>query len=240
MMKRSLFVAGLLALVLSAAALPAFAHEEHCMEVGGQIDKATGECIQHAVLDIKSVYPIEAAHLSDAMAEAIDSFINGSYAAFVGEFANAGFIPGSGNSWALDIQNEIVQGVSTVSVVFTRYTYTGGANGTQDYATITADFASGSLLTLEDVFMDGVDPYTTLQPLAEAALTELLGDAAIPDMMAPGLELTPENYRRWALTTDSLNLYFDEYQVAPGAAGSLMVSIPLSSLSGVLQPQFLS
>ncbi len=238
-MKRSLLVMGLLALVLSAAALPAFAQDDTCMMVGGVMDETNGQCVQRASLDISSVYPLEAAAVSDEMAAAINDYIDGSYAAITAQFAEAGFVPSSAYTWTLDIQSEVLQGVSTVSVVFTRYTYTGGANGMAEYATATADAASGSLLTLEDIFAEGVDPYTTLQPLAEAALTEELGDMAVPDMMTPGLEPVPANYKNWALTADSLNLYFDEYQVAPGAAGAPMVAIPLSELSDVLQPQYL-
>jgi len=238
-MKRSLWAVILMALLSCATVLPALADSDPCFDAGGLLDEATGQCVQHAALDIRSDYPLEAAQLSPAMAAAINEFINGSYTEFMSNFPATGFVPGSGNPWALDIQYDVVEGVVTTTLVFTRYTYTGGANGTQDYRTITVSLPAGDLLTLEDIFADGVDPYTTLRPLAEAALTELLGEAAFPDMMAPGLEPLPENYQRWALTEDGLNLYFDEYQVAPGAAGSLMITIPLSELSGLLRSEYL-
>lgn len=237
-MKRSLFVLMLVVLV-AGAAVPAFAQDDPCFDVGGLVDETTGACVQHAALDIHSVYPLEAAQLSPALAAAIDSFINGSYAEFMSNFPATGFLPGSGNPWALDLQPETLQGVSTASVVFTRYTYTGGANGTTDYHTLTVALPAGDLLTLEDLFVVDVNPYATLQPLAEAALIAQLGDAIIPDMMTPGTEPTPENYQNWALTETTLNLYFNKYQVAPGAAGAPMISIPLSDLSDVLQAQYL-
>lgn len=237
-MKRSLFALMLVAL-LAGASVPAFAQDDPCFDVGGLIDAATGACVQHAALDIHSVYPLEAAQLSAAMAGAIDDFINGSYAEFMSNFPVTGFLPGSGNPWALDLQPEILQGISTTSVVFTRYTYTGGANGTTDYHTLTATLPAGDLLTLEELFVVDVNPYATLQPLAEAALIAQLGDAAFPDMMALGLEPVPENYQNWALTETSLNLYFNKYQVAPGAAGAPVIAIPLSDLSDVLQTKYL-
>lgn len=236
MMNRPLIALGLSAALLIAA-LPAFAHEDHCTEVGGVLQD-DGQCIQAGSLQITSEYPIEAAHVSDEMAAAIDTYINGSFDEFVGMFAE-GFVPSVAFPWVLDIQSEVLDGVSTVSVVFTHYAYLGGANGNADYHTITAVVDGGNLLTLPDIFVEGVDPYTTLQPLAEAALTEQLGDMAAPDMIGPGTEPTAENYQSWALTKDSLNLYFNEYQVAPGAAGPQMVSIPLSELTDVLQPQYL-
>ena len=235
-MKRPLFALGLSA-VLLAAALPAFAHDDHCFEVGGNLNDA-GQCVQAGSLEISSNYPIEAAHVSDEMAAAIDGFINGSFDDFVGLFAE-GFVPSVAFPWSLYIDSEVLDGASTVSVVFTRYQFTGGANGNSDYHTVTANVVEGNVLALTDIFVEGVDPYTTLEPLAVAALTEQLGDAAIPDIMALGTAPTAENYQDWALTTDSLNLYFDEYQVAPGAAGPQAIAIPLSELADVLQPQYL-
>ena len=235
-MKRLITALGLSA-VLLIAALPAFAHEDHCMEVGGNMTDA-GQCIQAGSLEISSNYPIEAAHISDALTAGIDEYINGSFDEFVGMFAQ-GFVPSVAFPWSLYIDSEVLDGVSTVSVVFSRYQFTGGANGNTDYHTLTAVVESGDLLTLPDIFVSGVDPYTTLEPLAVAALTELLGEAAVPEMLAEGTAPVPENYQNWALTADSLNLYFNEYQVAPGAAGALSIAIPLTELADVLQLQYL-
>jgi hypothetical protein len=235
-MKRSLFALSLLA-VLLVAALPAFAHEDHCTEVGGVTD-ADGACIQAGSLQITSVYPIEAAHVSDEMAAAIDAYIQTSFDEFVGQFAQ-GFVPSVAFPWVLDIQSETLDGVSTVSAVFTRGTYTGGANGITEYHTVTAVVDGGNVLTLPEIFVEGVDPYTTLQALVEPLIAEQAGDMTDAQMIADGTAPVPENYENWAMTTDSLNIYFDEYQVAAGAQGPVAVSIPLSELTGVLQPQYL-
>ena len=235
-MKRTLLALGLSAALL-VAALPAFAHEDHCTEVGG-VENADGQCIQAGSLQITSVYPMDAAHVSNEMAAAIDAYINGSFDEFVGQFAQ-GFVPSAAFPWVLDIQSEVVNGVATVSVIFTRGTYTGGANGITEYHTITAVVDGGNLLTLPEIFVEGVDPYTTLQPLVEPLIAEQAGDMTDATMIADGTAPTPENYQSWALTTDSLNIYFNEYQVAAGAQGPVMVSIPLSELTDVLQPQYL-
>lgn len=235
-MKRVAFASALLTLLL-VAAFPAFAHEDHCFEVGGVVNE-DGECIQAAAVEITSVYPIEAAHVSDGMAAAIDAYIGESYTMMSDLFAQ-GFVPSVAIPWVMNIESEVVDGVSTVSAVFLRYTYTGGANGNSEYHTVTAEVQSGTVLSLTDIFVEGVDPYTTLEPLAAAALAEAGGDMTDPTMIAAGTAPVPENYKSWALTTDSLNLYFDEYQVAAGAAGPIMISIPLTELSDVLQPQYL-
>lgn len=236
-MKRSFTLLALLALLLAVMALPALAHEDHCTEIGGVTDEE-GRCIQHAAIQITVDYPMEASHVSDALTAAIDEIIAGSFNEIVGWFSE-GFQPVPVPGWSLNIEHEILDGPGTVSVVFSRYSYTGGANGIAEYITVTSAIVGGELLALPDLFLDGVDPYATLQPLAVAALTEQLGDAAVPDFIDAGTAPTPENYADWALTTDSLMLYFDEYQVAPGAAGPQAITLPLSALADVLQPQFL-
>lgn len=235
-MKR-LFTALGLSAVLLITALPAFAHEDHCMEVGGNMND-DGHCIQAGSLEITSDYPMEAAHVSDALTAAIDEYINGSFDEFVGMFAE-GFVPSVAFPWTLNIQNEILDGAWTVTVVFSRYMFTGGANGNTDYHTITAVIPSGEVIALPDIFAEGVDPYTTLQPLAVAALTAQLGDMADASMIADGTAPIPENYQNWALTPDALNLYFNEYQVAPGVVGAPSISIPLADMLDVLRPDYL-
>lgn len=236
-MKRPLLALGLSAALLLAA-LPALGQsDDPCFDVGG-LTQDDGQCLQSAAVEISSVYPLAATNISDGVTEAINDYIQNAYNEMVGQLAG-GFVPSHALPWTLNIQSSVLDGVSTVSVVFERYVFMGGANGNTDYHTITALVDGGTLLTLPDIFVEGVDPYTTLQPLAVAALTETLGEMAVPDMMAEGTAPTAENYQNWALTADSLNLYFNEYQVAPGAAGALVVSIPLSELADVLQPQYL-
>ncbi len=235
-MKRSFMGLALTALFL-VVALPALAHEDHCTEIGGVTDDE-GRCIQHAALEITVDYPMEASHISDALTAAMDEIIASSFDDIVGWFSE-GFQPVPVPGWTLIMEHEILDGPGTVSVVFSRYSYTGGANGIAEYLTVSATIVGGDLLTLPDLFLEGVDPYATLQPLAAAALTEQFGEAAVTDFIETGTAPTPENYADWALTTDSLMLYFDEYQVAPGAAGPQAIALPLSALADVLQPQYL-
>ena len=51
-----------------------------------------------------------------------------------------------------------------------------------------------------------------------------------------GAEPTPDNYRNWNITSDGLLINFDEYQVAPYAAGPQTVTVPYSALSAFINP----
>jgi len=47
-----------------------------------------------------------------------------------------------------------------------------------------------------------------------------------------------ENYQNWVLTPDALVFTFEQYQVAPYAAGPQTVTIPLSDVQDILAPEF--
>jgi hypothetical protein len=44
-------------------------------------------------------------------------------------------------------------------------------------------------------------------------------------MIEGGTDPTEENYKEFTFDADSITLYFQRYQVAPGAAGSIEITI---------------
>jgi len=52
-----------------------------------------------------------------------------------------------------------------------------------------------------------------------------------------GAEPTTENYRNWNITSNGLMITFDEYQVAPYAAGAQTVVVPFTELQKVINLQ---
>jgi hypothetical protein len=137
--------------------------------------------------------------------------------------------------WILQTTAETIEhSPQIVSVVFSSYSFTGGAHGGTIFTTFTFDLENETVLTLEDLFATGVDPYAVLSEISRKQLTVTLAD--FPDFIEAGTEPTPENFANWVLTPDSLVLYFEEYQVAPYAAGPQKVTIPLTDLADVLNP----
>ncbi|MFO7584726.1 MAG: DUF3298 domain-containing protein, partial [Anaerolineales bacterium] len=53
-----------------------------------------------------------------------------------------------------------------------------------------------------------------------------------------GAEPLPENYRNWNLTYEGLLITFDEYQVAPYAAGMQQVLVPFDVLENYFAESF--
>jgi hypothetical protein len=145
-------------------------------------------------------------------------------------------------SWAgsLDVTyEEFEHGAALRSVVFTIYTYTGGAHPNRYFLSTTVDTIADRALTLEaDIFQPGADVIAALQPLVVADLTAQQAEYADADWINTGTdELT--DYTAWAIDTGDLVLFFPPYQVAAYAAGDFTVRIPVDNLSGVINPMLL-
>ncbi len=109
--------------------------------------------------------------------------------------------------------------------------YTGAAHPSDTSQTVTYDLQQGRDLTLADLFEPDVDYLTAISKVCISQL-------GTRDIGFQGFELgataTAENYRNWNLTPDGLMITFDEYQVAPYAAGPQTVVIPYKQLRQLL------
>jgi hypothetical protein len=97
--------------------------------------------------------------------------------------------------------------------------------------TFNFDLSTGIMLALDDLFQPGADYLPLLSRFCQAEI--LRRDS---QFWANGADPQPENYRGWNLTVDGLLVTFDEYQVAPYAAGPQSVMVPYAELGGVLLP----
>ena len=111
--------------------------------------------------------------------------------------------------------------------------YTGAAHPGETSAVVNFDLQRGQMLTLASVFIPNAD-YLTL--ISKYCIAEL----SLRDIGFQGFELgataTAQNYRNWNITADGLMITFDEYQVAPYAAGPQTVVIPYKELAQILEP----
>ncbi|MGK2869523.1 MAG: DUF3298 domain-containing protein [Mycobacterium sp.] len=147
----------------------------------------------------------------------------------------------------------------TTSVVFRETYHADGPDFNNAYRTFT--FGDGRQLQLADLTKPGVDPLTSIEPLARPFIEQALNQAPpqhepgsypfIPDRWTPD-KVYSGGYKAWALTPDELILYMPDYPVArdtpidftPGVmqwsmdGGTVQAHIPLSALSSILRPQF--
>jgi hypothetical protein len=230
-----------LVLILLVGVVPANAQDEDiCLQQGGTWDPATGKCEVALSLTMNIDYPMEFVSYPFAK-DALDQFVRDSRIAFLTPLTTPDFYYSPG-PLALDITYQTFQFSDTVtSVQFDVYEYTGGAHPNSYYRTFVFDLGQERVLTLNDLFVAGVNPLDTIFPIVQADLQAQLTTMEVPADGAwidDGTGTIPENYQNFVLTEDSLIFLFPPYQVAPYAVGPFTVTIPLANLSGILAPEF--
>jgi len=121
------------------------------------------------------------------------------------------------------------------SFKFDVHFYSDGAAHPGSYSiTLNYDIAQGRELALADLFLPSSN---YLEAISTYCIAELSKQPFFEGPFAEGAQPTPENYRNWNIATDGLMITFDEYQVAPYAAGPQKVTIPYHELQGLINPQ---
>jgi hypothetical protein len=111
---------------------------------------------------------------------------------------------------------------TVISVRLHIYTYTGGAHGNGQIFGFNANPTDDSELTLDDV-LSMID--MSLVEVAGAVATEL-GQKLEGAFFSEGALAVPENYQTFVIGPESVTFIFQQYQVAPYAAGAQEVSFP--------------
>lgn len=126
---------------------------------------------------------------------------------------------------------------SLYSLLYTSYQYTGGENGTMKIKPFNIDPSEGRIVELVDLFdleRDG----PVLQKMVKEHLLEQkqLKDKLFNDLLAMALN-DPTSWK-WAIRNDRLSIYFDEYEVAVGAAGVVRADLPLDEVRDFLKEEY--
>jgi hypothetical protein len=138
----------------------------------------------------------------------------------------------SGSSF--DVQYTVVlQQGNLWSLKFNFSGYADGAAHPYQYnATFNFDLERGEKLSLGDLFPPDSDFLTVISRHCISELTKR--DIGFYGGFQQGAEPTTDNYRNWNIAADGLLITFDEYQVAPYAAGTQTVIIPYSELNPLI------
>ncbi len=136
----------------------------------------------------------------------------------------------------LDVRFEFVSPPGNIfSLKFEITSYAKGAAHPFDYSrTATYDLEAGQFVTLDQLFLPGSDYLGTISAYCIAKLSASEIGPVFSDENAQPFA---GNYRNWNITADGLLITFDEYQVAPYAAGPQKVIVPYSELQSIIDPQ---
>lgn len=178
---------------------------------------------------------------SEVVNKTIKKWIKQQKDRFFDEVENNYSILGSDRIAHLNIQLKTNKlGKDIYSLLFTSYHYTGGANGQQIIKPFVIDINNKKILQLEDVINLNEDTISILKELIKKEITNdrELNVFVMEDLLEEALE-NLENLK-WAITKKSLIIYFDEYEIAAGAAGTVEVKIPLEELNSYLNDNILN
>lgn len=118
-----------------------------------------------------------------------------------------------------------------LSFVIKIYYFTGGAHGNEEIHAFNYDMLQKKKIGIEDFFDSPQEALKKISEIsAEGIMSQLQSggwreDDNLRNMVNQGTAPVLENFRNFNFDTYSLILYFQRYQVAPGAAGSLTVTI---------------
>ena len=114
--------------------------------------------------------------------------------------------------------------------------YADGAVHPYHYSlTLNYDLEQGKKLSLGELFPSETNYLEALSRYCIAELSKR--DIGFYGGFQQGAEPTPGNYRNWNLTSNALLITFDEYQVAPYAAGPQTIIVPYSELVSIMNPK---
>ncbi len=139
---------------------------------------------------------------------------------------------------SIKIAYEEMRGKNTVSYAYTLFVDTLGAHPNTFYRTFTFDLTTGTKLDIASLFVPRSDYLRRLSAISQFELAKSLGEFANIAYIAQGTGPEPLNYQAFVIKDNALVLLFPPYQVAPYAAGSQKVSIPLEQLEEILKEEY--
>ncbi len=141
-------------------------------------------------------------------------------------------------NYTIDISAKDIKGPKTESIILSQGTYTGGANGNTLYKVFTASLSSGKILSLQTIIKK--DKQAAFTSYVKKALTAWRPEGSTESVVfeddIKGLEFS--TFANWSLDNKNLTIYFDKYQIGPGALGAVAFPLSLSKIKDFLEPTY--
>ncbi|KOY84085.1 polysaccharide deacetylase family protein [Lysinibacillus macroides] len=126
------------------------------------------------------------------------------------------------------------------SFVLTKMLYLGGANHEVSIKTFFINNETGEQISIQILLQNDENNLSTLAASVRKDLQKNLQikDALLNEELLKATEPKWSNFERFAIVDDSLQFYFDEYEIASGAAGAPVVKLSLSLINPLLASDF--
>lgn len=195
--------------------------------------------IERKITDKKPTYEIEFSYPHTGNV-AIDHEIETWVQESARSFASAALEdhPPQDRAYSGEISYEVARNDATAfGVLFTYYTYTGGAHPNSNYTAFNFLLPDGAKVEIGELFTNA--GIARISAIAIDSLKRDLGGpdgASDTDWIAKGAAANGSNFENFILKPNELAIYFDAYHVAAYAAGPQEVHIPLAQLRPFMRP----
>lgn len=135
-------------------------------------------------------------------------------------------------NYSIDITAKEISSANITSVVMSIYTYTGGAHGSSYYKVFNVSEDESKLLALVDVMK--ADKQLAFAELVKKELHNWLPEGSPVIFPEEVDKLTFNSFKNWALDTNSIIIYFDQYEIGPGVLGAVAFPISLEKIQDML------
>jgi hypothetical protein len=168
----------------------------------------------------------------DAFNKRLNDLVRGGVDMYRQSFRELPITPYSNGS-SLDVKYTLVSQIGDLwSFKFDFSFYSdGAAHPGLNSVTLNYDLGRGRELGLGDLFLPNSN---YLEAISRYCTAELSKQPYADSIFLDGAKPTLENYRNWNITPEGLMITFDEYQVAPYAAGPQTVTVPYSVLKSLM------
>lgn len=121
------------------------------------------------------------------------------------------------------------------SLVFRSYSITGGANGQNKVNVFNLDMTNGRLLELGDALeLDGENIDQLKEIIWEGLQSNQEWQLYVDETLFNEVMGDPDNWK-WSIDNGHFTLYWDEYEIAAGAAGEMELDIPIEKIAVFLK-----
>ncbi|MBS4202390.1 polysaccharide deacetylase family protein [Bacillus sp. FJAT-49732] len=123
------------------------------------------------------------------------------------------------------------------SLVFHTYEYSGGANGINTIKVFNIDLKHDRFLNIHDVLNINKE---NMKDFQKNILEVLQKNKEIEPYIFPEklkILAQPEKWE-WSINQKTFTLFFDEYEIAAGAAGAIEIKLPIEKIQDYLQENF--
>ncbi|HEY0980228.1 MAG TPA: DUF3298 domain-containing protein [Candidatus Paceibacterota bacterium] len=135
------------------------------------------------------------------------------------------------STYTIEMTAKYSTGAETESIVVESYVYTGGANGNSIYKVFTAARSNDTLLALSDIIPGNSQAAFTAYIQQQLLSWRPGGMASMVVFEEDVKKLTFASFDNFSLNDNALTLYFDKYEIAPGATGAIEFSIPRGDIA---------